>query len=73
MARTGRRVKTGSYETRDGYIRVTAGPWRGKLLHRIIADVKWREKYGVPMPSDKEVHHNDRNRKHCCPAGYPDG
>ena len=60
-------VKSGSQTTIHGYIRVSAGPWRGKYLHRIVADIKWREKYNEPMPKHLHVHHIDFRKTHDCP------
>lgn len=69
-------VKNGSQITLDGYIRITAGPWRNRMLHRIIADIKWRECHfdvklgvpvrGFPMPKNLHVHHMDFKKTHCC-------
>ncbi len=59
--------KNGSQLTAKGYIRITAGPWRGQYLHRIVAAMKWREKYSEPMPKHLHVHHMDFRKAHDCP------
>lgn len=69
--------KNGCQLTAKGYIRITAGPWRGQYLHRIIADIKWRDRHfdvgmGVPargfhIPKHLHVHHMDFNKAHDCP------
>lgn len=50
--------------TKKGYVRLTAGPDRGKYEHRVIAEKLWLETYGTPLPKGFEVHHMDFVRSH---------
>lgn len=49
-----------------GYVRITAGPHRGKYEHRVIASQAWEETHGHPLPRSHEVHHLDFVRAHNC-------
>lgn len=60
-------IKSGAHLNGQGYIRISAGPWRGEYLHRVIASLLWRQTHGVPLPSNLQVHHIDGIRTHCCP------
>ncbi len=42
----------------NGYAEVTRGPDKGRLLHRLIAEVA----IGRPLNSDEVVHHKDHNK-----------
>jgi len=44
--------------TNDGYLRVRAGPLRGRYLHRIVAEAM----LGRPLTEGEEVHHRDGDR-----------
>ena len=41
-----------------GYIQITTGPNKGKLLHRLI----WEEWYGKPVPNGYDIHHLNGNK-----------
>lgn len=41
----------------DGYIQITSGPYKGKLLHRLI----YEEVYG-PIPKGYAIHHIDGDK-----------
>lgn len=43
----------------DGYMQYSAGPLRGKYVHRVL----WEQAYG-PIPEGMDVHHVDENRTH---------
>jgi len=62
--------KEGTTIHEKGYIRITAGPWRHRYLHRIIAGILWDIKYHEPLPDRIEVHHLDGNPLHDCPQNY---
>lgn len=49
-----------------GYLRFSAGPNRGKYVHRVKADRQLVESLGRHLSVDEEVHHNCNNR-----ACYP--
>lgn len=49
--------KGGRTVTRDGYVRITAGPNRHKYEHRVM----WEQAYG-PIPTGKDVHHQNEIR-----------
>jgi len=51
----------------NGYLRYTAGPLRGKYVHRAIASKLWEQRYGEPMPSYYEVHHQDFDKQNNAP------
>lgn len=53
------RWKGGKTKTVDGYIRITAGIFRGKFEHRLI----WERAVG-PIPEGYDVHHKDEVRTH---------
>lgn len=48
-------MKRGTHQHEKGYIRVSAGPFRGKYLHRLV----WEWVNGKPIPSGYDVHHKD--------------
>jgi len=58
--------KGGAHRSKPGYVRVTAGPDRGKYLHRLVASKAWEQTHGVPLPDDYQVHHLDFCRWHNC-------
>lgn len=58
----------GKTVTPNGYVRITAGPFRGQYEHRAIAKQLWLISYGTPLPDGKEVHHMDWDRGHNCPS-----
>lgn len=57
------RYKNGKTITRKGYVRITAGPDRGKYEHRAVIEGL----LGRPLRWDEEVHHQDFHRAHNCP------
>ena len=46
-----------AYQRTDGYIQITSGPNKGKLLHRLI----YEEVYG-PIPKGYTIHHKDGDK-----------
>ena len=52
------KYKNGTSIHAKGYPRVTAGPLRGQLVHRIVAAAF----IGRDLKKDEEVHHRDYNR-----------
>ena len=46
-----------AYQRTDGYIQITSGPNKGKLLHRLI----YEEVYG-PIPRGYAIHHADGDK-----------
>lgn len=57
--KTGRFKPThGAYIDDKGYIRISAGPYRGKRLHTMIAEAK----IGRELKPDEDVHHIDGNK-----------
>jgi len=62
--KTGRfKAICGAYIDDKGYIRISAGPQRGKRLHRLIAAAK----VGRPLTKDEDVHHADGNKLNNAP------
>jgi hypothetical protein len=53
----------GAYVDDRGYIRISAGPQRGKRLHRLIAEAK----LGRPLTKDEDAHHADGNKLNNAP------
>lgn len=51
--------KNGSYVTKDGYVRLTAGPDRDKYEHRAKVAAQLRENPGRELRPDEEVHHQN--------------
>ena len=52
------RTKYGNgHQRTDGYIQITSGPYKGKLLHRLI----YEEVYG-PIPKGWSIHHLDMDK-----------
>lgn len=49
--------KGGVRKNSDGYIQFSAGPLRGKYVHRVM----WEEAHG-PIPEGKDVHHRNEIR-----------
>ena len=47
----------------DGYIQITSGPYKGKLLHRLI----YEEVYGS-IPKGYAIHHIDGDKTHNNPG-----
>ena len=45
------------HQRTDGYIQITSGPYKGKLLHRLI----YEEVYG-PIPKGWSIHHLDMDK-----------
>lgn len=45
------------HQRTDGYIQITSGPYKGKLLHRLI----YEEVYG-PIPKGYAIHHIDGDK-----------
>jgi len=58
----------GLYETKDGYVVVSAGKHRGKYLHRLVSDGNLKKYWGRGLRKNEEVHHMDFNRSHNCPG-----
>lgn len=48
----------GAYVDDKGYVRISAGPLRGKRLHTIIAEAK----IGRKLKPDEDVHHKNGNK-----------
>ena len=46
-----------AYQRTDGYIQITSGPYKGKLLHRLI----YEEVYGS-IPKGYAIHHIDGDK-----------
>lgn len=53
-----RKATNGFTITKKGYPRITAGPLRGKYLHRVIAAAM----LGRELTKDEEVDHRNRNK-----------
>jgi hypothetical protein len=51
--------KGGKTTNEEGYIRITAGPHRGRYEHRVL----WEIAFG-PIPTGMDVHHRDEDRSH---------
>jgi hypothetical protein len=60
--------KRGFYKTKKGYLRISAGPHRGKYIHRVVAEAAIQETYGRPLKRSEEVHHLCNNRE--CSADF---
>ena len=50
------------HQRTDGYIQITSGPYKGKLLHRLV----YEENYG-PIPEGFHIHHLDNDKTNCNP------
>lgn len=48
---------------KDGYLQITAGPLRGKYVHRLVLEAK----LGRPFRPDEEAHHINTDRLDCRP------
>jgi hypothetical protein len=46
-----------------GYYRINGGLNRNEYLHRAV----WEKVAGRPIPDGWHIHHQDFNKKHCCP------
>jgi hypothetical protein len=68
------RYRNGVTRHPKGYLRITAGPERGKLVHRAVVERCFRENIISPglvpatLPPDWEIHHMDGRRDHNCPS-----
>ena len=51
------------HQRTDGYIQITSGPYKGKLLHRLI----YEEVYG-PIPKGYTIHHIDGDKTNNNPS-----
>lgn len=60
------RWKGGKHRSKHGYVRLTAGPNRGKYEHRVIASSAWERTHGKALPVGYQVHHMDFCRWHNC-------
>lgn len=56
--------KHGTHKSQKGYPRISAGPLRGKYIHRIVAEAMLRR----PLGKDEDVHHKDGNKLNCHPS-----
>ena len=52
-----------AYQRTDGYIQITSGQYKGKLLHRLI----YEEVYG-PIPKGFCIHHQDGDKTNNNPS-----
>lgn len=52
------RAVRGAYIDDKGYLRISAGPQRGKRLHTLIAEAI----LGRELKPDEDVHHKDQNK-----------
>jgi len=53
----------GKYVTAKGYVRISAGPNRGKYEHRVV----YEEVHGALGP-EEHVHHKDENKRNNLPC-----
>ena len=76
MARRNKRgARKGTTITREGYVRITAGPNRGRYEHQLVME----KKLGRRLRKGEIVHHNDGNGRNNAPgnlkltdlAGHP--
>ena len=51
------------HQRTDGYIQITSGPYKGKLLHRLI----YEEVFG-PIPKGYAIHHIDGDKTNNNPS-----
>jgi len=52
-----------SHHSNGGYLKITAGPLRNKLVHVLVAEAK----IGRKLRKDEHVHHKDGNVKNPAP------
>ena len=65
MARRNKRgARKGTTVTQDGYVRITAGPNRGRYEHQLVME----KKLGRPLRKGEVVHHNDGNGRNNAPG-----
>lgn len=52
------RFSGGVYVDDQGYLRISAGPLRGKRVHEVVAEAM----LGMPLPPGVDIHHKDENK-----------
>jgi HNH endonuclease len=58
--------KGGVSTTPKGYLKITAGPFRDRFLHRLIWE--WTHPYDAPLKENEDIHHVDGNKLNCHPS-----